>query len=151
TSAALTQVVLSTTTTSVSSSLNPSSLNQSVTFTGTVTSGNGTPAGTVTFKDGTNTLGAGTLASGQTSFSTSSLALGSHAITAIYGGDANFQGSTSTALTQAVRAPTSTAVTSNVNPSGLNEAVTFTASVSANSGTPTGTVTFKDGSSILGT
>jgi YVTN family beta-propeller protein len=151
TSGALTQVVLSTTATNVVSSLNPSSLNQSVTFTATVSSGNGTPTGTVTFKDGTTTLGTGTVTSGQAGFSTSSLALGSHSITAVYGGDANFQGSTSAALTQAVRAPTSTAVTSNVNPSGLSEAVTFTASVSANSGTPTGTVTFKDGSSTLGT
>jgi hypothetical protein len=151
TSSMLTQVVLAGTTTGLVSSVNPSLPSQPVTFTATVTGSGGTPSGTVTFKDGANTLGTGTLASGQAGFSTSSLALGSHSITAVYGGDANFQGSTSAALTQAVRAPTSTAVTSNVNPSGLGEAVTLTASVSANSGTPTGTITFKDGSSTLGT
>ena len=38
----------------------------------------------------------------QAAFTTSSLAVGSHSITAVYGGDANFTASTSTALTQSV-------------------------------------------------
>jgi len=80
---------------------------QSVTFTATVTAkspGAGTPTGTVTFKDGPSTLGTGTLnGSGQAMFTISTLAVGSHSITASYGGDANFNGSTSSKLTQTVK------------------------------------------------
>src|SRR6185369_13830843 len=82
------------TTTALSSLLNPSIFGQSVTFTATVTvnsPGSGMPTGTVTFKDGAATLGTGTLnGSGQTTFSTSGLAVGSHSITAVYAGDGNF-------------------------------------------------------------
>jgi hypothetical protein len=45
-------------------------------------------------------LGTGTLSSGKAAFTTSTLAVGNHSITAVYGGDANFNGSTSPALTQ---------------------------------------------------
>jgi hypothetical protein len=87
------------TTTSVCSSANPSASGQSVTFTATVTAkspGAGIPTGTVTFKDGPSTLGTGTLnGSGQATFTISALAVGSHAITASYDGDANFEGGTS--------------------------------------------------------
>jgi hypothetical protein len=128
-----------------------------VTFTATVTvnaPGIGTPTGTVTFKDGASTLGTGTLSGGSTSFTTSGLAVGSHSITAVYGGDTLDQGSTSTALSQAVNQDgTSTSVASSANPSVSGQSVTFTATVSAvapGSGTPTGTVTFMDGSTTLG-
>jgi len=118
--------------------------------------GAGTPTGTVTFKDGPSILGTGTLdGSGQARFTISTLAVGSHAITASYGGDATFTGSTSSALTQTVKkASTATSVSSSANPSVSGQSVTFTATVTAKSpgaGTPTGTVTFKDGSSTLGT
>jgi autotransporter-associated beta strand protein len=86
---------------------NPSVFGQPVTFTAAVQwTGSGTPSGTVTFKDGMNTLGTGQLdGNGQTSFTAiSPLGLGSnHAITAIYSGDSNFKGSTSS-LAQTVRA-----------------------------------------------
>jgi hypothetical protein len=93
------------TSTALSSSPNPSTVGQPVTFTATVTptSGSGTPTGTVTFMDGATTLVTGTLnASRQASFSTSSLSVGSHSITAVYGGDSNFTGSPSPALIQSV-------------------------------------------------
>ena len=83
------------TTTALSSSQNPSVFGQSVTFTATVSSASGTPSGTVTFKDGATTLGTGTLAGGVATLPTSSLAIGGHTITAVYGGDTNFTGSTS--------------------------------------------------------
>jgi len=105
TSAALTQVVnKASTTTSVVSSVNPSVLGQSVMLTATVTpSGSGTPSGTVTFMDGATTLGTSTLNnSAQATFTTTALTVGSHSITAVYGGDANFAGSTSSALSQVV-------------------------------------------------
>jgi Bacterial Ig-like domain (group 3) len=117
--------------------------------------GGGTPTGTVTFKDGTTTLGTGTLSGGTATFSTTALSVAAHSITAAYGGDTNCQGSTSAALSQVVNpavASTTTALTSSANPSAFGQSVTFTATVTATGGgTPTGTVTFKDGSTTLGT
>ena len=86
------------TSTAVSSSLNPSLLGQSVTFTATVTSAGGTPTGTIQFKDGVNNLGTPVTlnGSGQATFTTSSLTAGTHTITAVYSGDSLFGGSTGT-------------------------------------------------------
>jgi len=160
TSASTTTTTLPGTTTGLTSSVHPWSVfGQPVTFTATVTAkspGAGTPTGTVTFEDGSSTLGTGTLnGSGQATFTTSTLAVGSHSITASYGGDATFTGSTSSALTQTVKkASTATLVSSSANPSVSGQPVTFTATVTAKSpggGTPSGTVSFKDGSSTLGT
>ena len=67
-----------------------------MTFTATVTvrsAGAGTPTGTVTFKDGATTLGTGTLnGAGVATFTTAALPVGHHTITAVYGGDASFNG-----------------------------------------------------------
>jgi hypothetical protein len=75
---------------SITSSLNPSTYGQSVAFTATVSPlscSTPIPAGTMTFSDGTTTLGTGTLnSSGVATFSTSSLAVGNHTITAVYSG-----------------------------------------------------------------
>ncbi len=79
----------------------------SVTFTATVagaSGSSGTPSGTVTFLDGTTTLGTGTLSSGVATYAATALATGSHSITAQYGGDANFTASTSSAVTVTVTA-----------------------------------------------
>ena len=134
------------------SSLNPSTFGASVTFTATVKSTGGTPTGTVTFKDGTTTLGTGTLSIGKATFTTKTLAVGSHSITATYGGSSSFSGSTSPVLTQTVnKAKSSTLLVSSLNPSTFGASVTFTATVKSTGGTPTGTVTFKDGATTLGT
>ena len=90
------------TSTSISSSANPSVLGFPVKFTATVSSSGGTPTGTVTFKSGEVTLGTGPLINGIATFTTSSLTVGSHSITAAYGGDANFGISASSPLTQIV-------------------------------------------------
>jgi hypothetical protein len=92
------------TTTAVTSSVSPSTLNQPVIFTATISPQvAGMPTGTVIFKDGGVTLGTGTLnGSGIATFTTSSLAVNAHSITAVYSGDANFTGSTSSILTQKV-------------------------------------------------
>ena len=74
-----------------------------VTFTATVASSSGTPTGSVTFLDGTTSLGTGTLAQGVATLTTSALAAGVHTITAQYGGDANFIALTSSALTETVQ------------------------------------------------
>ena len=139
------------TATSLSSSPNPSSFGQIVTFTATVTSGAGAMTGAITFNDGNNSLGTGTLTNGTASLTTSTLAVGGHSITAVYSG--NNVGSTSAALTQTVQqAFTSTALASGVNPSMSGSSVTFTATVTnGGSAMPTGTVTFMDGTATLGT
>ena len=132
---------------------------QSVTFTATVkvaSPGTGTPTGTVTFMDGAAVLGTGTLNSaGQATYTTSSLAVGSHSITAVYGSDTNFTTSTSLAITQKVTKSLTTAtVTSPQSSVPAGTPVTFTATVvptAPGSGVPTGTVTFYDGTTVLGT
>jgi YVTN family beta-propeller protein len=114
TSVALTEVVnQAVTTTTLAASPNPSNLGQAVTLTATITvvaPGSPTPigpTGTVTFLDGTTTLGTAALNGAATAtFSTSSLSAASHSITATYGGDANFTGSTtSSSLTVTVQGP----------------------------------------------
>jgi hypothetical protein len=145
------------TTSTISSSQNPTIFGQAVTFTATVNpslAGAGTPSGTVTFLDGATILGSRTLNSGIAVITGSSLAIGSHSITAFYNGDSSFNTSTSPVLAQSVRqTTTSTAVSSSSNPSVSGQSVTFTATVNASapgSGTPTGTVTFRDGTNTLG-
>jgi hypothetical protein len=106
----------------------------------------------VTFKNGTATVGTGTLSAGKAAFTTAALTVGTHSITAVYSGDANFAGSTSPALSQVVKqAATTTSVVSSMNPSAGGQPVTFTATVTATtSGTPTGSVQFNDGGTLLG-
>jgi hypothetical protein len=144
--------------TAVSSSHNPSVFGQSVTFTATVAAvspGSGTPAGTVTFKNGAAVLGSGTLISGKATFSTSALTVGAHSVTATYNGSLDYNASTSAVLTQTVnKAATSTMLTSSPNPSTLGQTVTFkvtVATLAPGSGTPTGSVTLKDGGTALQT
>jgi len=129
-----------------------------VTFTATVTSSTtGMPTGTVTFLDGTTTLGTGTLnSSAVTTFTTSTLVVGTHSVTAAYGGDSNFAAKTSAAVTEtvtpAVTVATTTALVSSAPSASSGAPVTFTATItSSTSGTPTGSVTFLDGATTLGT
>ena len=76
---------------SITSSQNPSAVGLPITFTAAVTSAAaGMPTGTVTFLDGTTTLGAQVLVNGQAVFSTSSLSSGAHTITVSYSGDSTF-------------------------------------------------------------
>ena len=137
----------------VASSLNPSQRGDNVTFTATVTAqppGAGTPTGTVDFfVDGSPTPAASpTLTGGIATFSTSTLAAGTHAIVATYrGDDPSFLGDSGTlAGGQLVnRYASTTTVASSVNPSKFGQSVTFTATVDATAPTapvPTGNVTF---------
>ncbi len=142
---------LTPTTTTIASSVNPSTSGQTVMFTATVSPAAAT--GTVQFFDGAASIGTATLSGGTASFSTSTLGPGSHSITAAFSGDSTYAASTSSALTQmvtAASAATSTALTSSPNPSTYGQSVGFTAFVSSSSGTPTGTVTFLDGATNLG-
>lgn len=144
------------TTTSLSSSQNPSSYGQSVTFTATVhcSSCGSQPSGSVTFSDGSTTLATVPLTVGHTSstatYSTSSLAVGTQTIKASYGGGSGF-GTSSATLSQTVNAAaTTTAVTSVPNPSAYGTSVVVTATVtSATGAVPTGTVSFSVGSTAI--
>src|SRR5208282_5067135 len=133
----------------LSSSLNPSTYGSAVTFTARVSPSGAT--GTVTFMDGTTTLGPGTLSGGTATYTTSTLTGGSHSITGVYSGDSAYNGSTSSPpLTQTVnKVNSSVALTSNLNPSTYGEVIMLTATMSPSFAT--GTVTFMNGTTILGT
>jgi hypothetical protein len=113
----------------------------------------GTATGIVNFYDGVNSpilLGPGTLTNGVATFATSALSDGVHTITATYTGDTNFASSTSPGLNQTVNINnTITYLMSLLNPSTLNQAVTFTvhafSSATRVSAPLTGTVVFYDG------
>ncbi len=78
----------------------------SVTFTATIAAsfaGNGTPAGTVAFKDGAKTLGTASLSGGKAVFHYSGLSKGSHSITAAYYGSAAFNPHTSAGVVETVQ------------------------------------------------
>ncbi|MBD9510839.1 Ig-like domain repeat protein [Ensifer sp. ENS10] len=125
-------------------------LGTSVTLTATL-AGGASPTGTVTFKNGSTTLGTGSVSGTTAAFSTAALAVGAQSITAEYSGDGNNAAAVSAAVTVTVGqvAPTVTVSASNSNPV-LGASVTFTASL-VGGASPTGSVTFKNGSTTLGT
>jgi len=100
------------TATSRVSSANPAIFGQPVTFTATISPvapSTGTPTGTVQFSVNGSAVGSPvTLSGGQATYSSSTLAIGSDSITAVYSGDSNFIGSAATALSQAVNKATQT-------------------------------------------
>lgn len=156
------------TTTTLTSSANPSVYGQAVTFTATVctpTGNTATPTGTVQFSVDQQPFGtAVTLGPGQqagcalaSSQSTSSLAVGNHSVTATYtdGSDGNFLGGSDTLSggQQVNQAQTATTLMVSPNPATFGQPLTLTATVAAVApavGTPTGTVTFADGTATLG-
>ena len=84
------------------SSANPALVAGSVTLTATVSASAGTPTGSVAFYDSATLLGSGPLASGVATYTTSSLAAGTHSLTAVYGGDLTFLSVTSSAVSLVV-------------------------------------------------
>jgi hypothetical protein len=145
-----------TTTTALVSSVNPSTFGQTVVFTATITGGGGpTPAGNVMFLDGTTPIGTVALnGASEALFETPSLSVGSHSISAMYAGSAVYSASTSSSLNQIVNSGTGTATTTSLatsaNPASAGQPVAFTATVSGAGGTPTGSVTFLSGTTVLG-
>ena len=128
----------------LSSSANPSTTGQSVTFTASVPSG---PTGTITFTSGGTTLGTSTLSGGSATVSTSTLPIGSDPITATYNGDAN-DGTASGSLTQVVNKATPTITVTTSGPSIYGNPVTITTTLPPGT---TGTVTVTSGGVTLGT
>lgn len=146
----LSQRIIASTTTIVTSSAIRSLSRQAVTFTATVFATTGFPPNgdLVTFKSGPVVLGTAPLIGAVASFTTSSLPVGISNITASFAGDANFAPSTSSALRQVVLATTksvtSTTIASSLNPSIYGQAVTFVAKVTTSGGgVPTGKVAFR--------
>ena len=144
------------TTTSGSSTTNPSTYGSPTTFIVSVSAGYPVPSlptGDVNISDGGTPIGAAQLLPGAGGFTTSTLSVGSHNIVIAYAGDANFNPSAPATLSndpQVVRAFTTAAVTTSGSPSAPGTPVTFTVTVSsATPGTPTGNVTFFDGSVAL--
>ena len=125
------------TSTVLSSSLNPSVFGQSVIFTATVTSGSGTPTGSVEFFDGSTSLGTSNLSSGSATLTTSALSAGSHEITATYLGAPSFDAGTSPALSQTVEAPTATGSNVTVQSDVGETTITTTFASILNGGTTT--------------
>ena len=158
TSAVLNEFVGYATKTTLTTSGSPSLINQSVTFTATVTSTYGPiPYGdTVTFYDGTTLLGTGTTGvtpAGAATFTTSALSAKTHTIKATYSGDATFKTSSGDVAQVVDPYTTTTILSTSPNPSNFGESVQLTAVVSNASGfnTPTQKVKFLNGTTSLGT
>jgi hypothetical protein len=132
----------------LTSAPNPSNFGNPVTFTATVTSSGGAVAtGVVDILDGGTQIGTATLTGGTGTFTTSSLALGSHTISAAYQGDAHNRPSTSAPITQVViQVKTSTILSAVPNPVNAGARIALSATVTPAQATPTlsGTVTFTD-------
>lgn len=144
------------TTTSLAVSSSTVNVGTSVTFTATVLDEDDEPVEglTVTFKDGGSSLGTGTTnSSGVATLSSSSLAAGSHSVTAETSEDNTYSGSTSTAVTVTVnKLATSTSLSLGSNTIYVDGSTTATATVTSGGNGVNGlTVTFKDGSTTLGT
>jgi hypothetical protein len=141
------------TTTTLTSSVNPSALGASVTFTASVTGTS--PTGTVNFTDAGSTVagcasvvlsGSGNTRTAQCS--SSALGAGTHSLVAAYSGGAGNNASSSAVLSQVVnKAASTTALASSKNPSTFGASVTLTATVGGIA--PTGSINFKDGGASI--
>jgi len=153
-------ITLPSSNTALSASPTTAIVGASITFTATVTGQSGTtatPTGSVTFMDGPTALSTVALnASGTAGYATAALAVGVHDITAIYSGDTNFAGSTSSEVTVTINTATpintTTTLTASATTALVGASLTFSAAVTPASGggIPTGTVIFTDGGSAIG-
>jgi sugar lactone lactonase YvrE len=163
-------VNLNTTATTLTAAPNPASAGQLVTLTATVNPppifdlglrGHTVPGpislGTVSFYYGGTLLGSGSVNfSGVATSSTATLPVGADGLTAVYSGDSDFAGSTSSLYTETITAAaatsTTTVMTASPNPAIAGQPVTLTATVAPPpTGTPAGTVSFYNGTTLLGT
>ena len=154
TSAALALTVIQATTSVKLVTSNPTvQVTGAVTFTATVGGNGGLPTGNVTFMDGANTLGSVAVNAGVASYSTSTLTVGTHNITAVYGGDTNDAGSTSAGVTETVTAyATQTSLVASATSLNTDQELTLlTTTTSTSGGAATGTITYMNGTTTLGT
>jgi hypothetical protein len=117
---------LNTPTVALGVSSNPATYETPETFTATVTGSGPTPTGSVTFMDGSTTLGTVTLnSSGVAAFTTSTLATGTQSITANYSGDSNYAQADSNTVSLAVNQYATASVTPNTG-TGTTQQFQFT-------------------------
>lgn len=153
------EVAAAHTTTAVTTSPNPSVVGQEITVSATVSPvspATGTPEGAVQFEIDGQPGPFATLVDGAAEIQLSTLARGAHTVRATYlSADPNFVTSTSPVANHTVnKASTKTVVSSSAPVSAFGQPVTFTAAVSVlapGAGSPSGTITFTDGSTVLGT
>ena len=134
----------------LTSTPNPSQFGTTMTITASV---NSNATGTMTFLDGSTILGTSQITSGIATLSTNGLSVGTHAITAVYSGDSNYNAFTSQPLTEVVT-PTATSLTlsSTLNPIVYGQSFDIQATVSSTVvGTlaPTGTISYFLGTTPL--
>ena len=150
TSAPYAQVVLNATTISLTTSVNPVAVNANTTLTSTVAS-SGTPTGSVTFFAGATRLGTATLSSGIARLVVSFPTAGTYALTAVYSGDSSNQTATSAPVSQVVQNAVTIILSSSSNPVFLDNGTILTALLTSTGPTPTGTISFFDSGTPLGT
>jgi hypothetical protein len=141
------------TATSLAADTSSAVFGQPVTLTATVTSSGGTPTGTVTFRDGNRVLGEVAVDPNGQATLVVPFGVGIHSLTASFAGIAPFTASTSAALAETVHQAATTAalaVDEIAGPSVVFLTATV-APVAPGAGVPTGTVTFRDGNTVLGT
>jgi hypothetical protein len=139
----------------VSSSPEPSGSRMPMTFTATVAAAApaaGNPAGAVRFFDGTTLLGTAAILGGFATLTTAGLDPGVRTIEARYDGDGSFETgvvSSSHVVNTAAFTPV-LSISSSRNPSSTGQTVTLTANVTMPSGAVSGTVSFYDGATLIG-
>ena len=133
---------------------NPTTFGTTVTLTESIPGINGiAPTGTVTFSDNGTAIGTANVVNGVATLTTSTLPIGTDPITAAYSGDSTYAKANSGPLNVVINkaAPTDT-LTANPNPSTFGSPVTLTFTVPPVNGVPpTGTVSFYNGTTLLGT
>jgi sugar lactone lactonase YvrE len=156
TSISLSELIVSPATASLASSLNPSTSGNSVTFTikitgSTTASSSAVPTGTVLLRDGSTLLATLPLdATGSATFSTATLAVASHTLTASYSGDTNYSTASATLIQTVQSANTQVALTAGANPATYATPLTLTATIVSNGSIATGPVTFTDAGTAIG-
>jgi hypothetical protein len=109
-------------------------------------------SGTVAFSTGGGSLGTANVGSGFATFNTSALGAGTDTLGGAYSGDTNFLPSTASTTHVVTSGYTTTTTTLTCSPTTINLGSTslFSALVTSSNGTPTGSVTFTDGTTTLG-
>jgi large repetitive protein len=143
----------------VTSSTDPATIGQSITYTAAVRGARGIATGTVQFFDNGVAMGSSTIDPlGNATYTVASLTAGSHNITAVFGGDVNYQPATSAAygqqINKLVSSLTVALVTANAQPLLVGQTASFTLTFGpaapAGYNAQTGTVTISENGVILG-
>jgi hypothetical protein len=119
---------------------------------GVLSSSGASPTGPLTLTEGASVVASQSVPGpGAFTFSVSTLPVGTHVLMVSYGGDVNNTAATSNVVTVVVQqGSTAAALSSSKNPQVAGQAVTFTAAVTSPSPAITGTMTFYDGSAVIG-